>query len=417
MRIPSLRNVAAALNAVDPFRVASRLADRIRRYLRRIEAGRRRRRAHRALLLVRVDIARWRPTTSIPAEERDRLERCYRRTLYPLYYVYVVMDKRLEAANLRLSLIFCIAYFALLPRYALPAGSELDYLGAVFIAALGSALLYGSVDALVNLAAKFFETDAEPLKRLQVRGWAVLGLLAGVLLWVQVSNNSTAAGLAGQIVFLVTAGVFGGAVIIFMTSALYIALLMAIRAWSQHHHRDAFVVRKLFDVLRKLETAGSQWMDLDFRAEIAAEIGGAGVLVRQSLFRNFRGRDAATLQWRSRQAVRISAAFAEKQRWLMTPKTDTREVLLGWLARSVVALLSGAWDELELLIDDQPAGEAESRAWRGRWTAALLSRLRTLAVGVLPVLLFVIARRFDLVHEMARICWVMRSSPFSHGVF
>ena len=31
----------------------------------------------------------------------------------------------------------------------------------------------------------------------------------------------------------------------------------------------------------------------------------------------------------------------------------------------------------------------------------MLTRLRTLAVGVLPVLLFVVARRFDLVHEMA----------------
>jgi hypothetical protein len=402
MRIPSLRNLAAALNAVDPFRVASWLADKIRRHLRHIEAGLRRRRARRALLLVRVDMAEWRATTSIPAEERDRLARCYRRTLYPLYYVYVVMNKRLEAANLRLSLICSIAYFALLPHYALPAGSELDYLGAIFIAALGGALLYGLVNALVNLAAKFFETtDAEPLKRLQVRGWAVLGLVAGVLLWVQLSNNSTATGLAGQIVFLVSAGVFGGAVIIFMTSVLYGAVLMAIRAWSQHHHPDAFIVRRLFDALRKLEAAGSQWMDLEFRTEIAAEIGGAGVLVRQSLFQNFRGRDAATVQWRSRQAIRISAAFAEKQQWLMTPKADTREVLLTWLARSVVALLSGAWDDLELLIQDQPAGEAESGAWGGRWTAALLTRLRTLAVGVLPVLLFVVARRFDLVHEMA----------------
>lgn len=89
------------------------------------------------------------------------------------------MDKRLEALNLRLSLICSIAYFALLPHYALPAGSELDYLGAVFIAALGAALLYGTVNALVYLAAKFFEADAEPLKRLQVKGWAVLGLLAG----------------------------------------------------------------------------------------------------------------------------------------------------------------------------------------------------------------------------------------------
>jgi hypothetical protein len=103
------------------------------------------------------------------------------------------------------------------------------------------------------------------------------------------------------------------------------------------------------------------------------------------------------VQWRSQQAQRIAAATAEKQRWLMTPKADTREVLLGWLARTVIALLSGAWDELELLIEDPSAREPDGQ----RWTAALLPRLRTLIVGILPVLLFLIARRLDLIHEMS----------------
>jgi hypothetical protein len=85
----------------------------------------------------------------------------------------------------------------------------------------------------------------------------------------------------------------------------------------------------------------------------------------------------------------------------MTPKPDTREALLGWLARSLVALLSGAWDELELLMEDKSTAEAQDSDLRGRRISAMLSGLRTLAVALLPVLLFVVARRFDLLRDMA----------------
>jgi hypothetical protein len=398
MRIPSVRGVAAAaLNVGDPFRLYSRLVNGIGRYLNRVEAGRRRRRARLVLPLVRADLKRWHATAAIPVAERVRLARRFRRTLYLLYYVSL-MDRRLERANLRLFLIGGIVFFAVLPHYVLPTGSELDYLGAIFVAMLGSALAYGLVNAFVNLAAKFLEADADFIKRLQVRGWAGLGLLAGISVWAQLSGASPGMSLAAQNLLLISTGVFGTAVIIFLPTTLYVALLMAIRAWSQHRYPDAFVIRRLFNVLRGLETAGTEWTDLELRSQMAAEIAGAGVLVRQSLLRNFRGRDPVILQWRSRQADRISAAFAEKQIWLMTPKPDTREVLLGWLARSVVALLSGAWDQLELLIGEPATGKTRG----GRQLMdAVLARLRTLAIGVLPVLAFVIARRFDLLHELA----------------
>jgi hypothetical protein len=394
------RQAAAALNAGDPFRLASRLTDKIREFFKRIEADRRRKRARFALMLVRVDSARWHHTNSIPAEERVRLAHRFRRTLYPSYYVSV-MDKRLEIALRLVTLISTVFYFALLPYYGLPTGSELSYLQAIFISTMGSAILYGAITGLMTLTTKFLEARPGLVKRLSVIGWAVLVLAAAGLLWSRLSANSLDNSLGGQTLRLVLLGVFGSGVIIFVWATLYGTLLTAVRSWSRYHHPQAYVVRRLFYALRRLEVAGSEWTDVGVRSQVIADIDGASLLVRHSLFRSFRSQDPTTSQWRARQAKNISAAFSEKQRWLMTPKADTREVLLDWLARSLVALLSGAWDELDLLIEGERPGEAAESDLRGRQINAVLSGLRTLAVALLPVLLFVVARRFDLLHDMA----------------
>jgi hypothetical protein len=302
MRALSMRRlVSATLNAGGLF---DAVWNKIRAFFARIEAERRRRRVRLARLLLRVDTARWHDAVSIPLLDRVRLIRRFRRTYRPLYYVNIMMDERLESAALRLTSVSTISYFVLLPFFGLPAASELRYADAFFAATGGTAILFVSVNVCVRALTKFLEANADLRRRLQVIGWAVVVLLAaGVLLSCPQGAAST--DTLGQILFLVALGAFG-LVIIFFWAAVKVCVLIAIRAWAQGRFPDAYVVRRLFYALSKLEGAGAGWTAIRLRSEVAGDIGSAGILVRQTLFRNFPSRDPATLQWRAQQARRIS---------------------------------------------------------------------------------------------------------------
>ena len=98
-------------------------------------------------------------------------------------------------------------------------------------------------------------------------------------------------------------------------------------------------------MLWNLQRLGPGWTGLNFRAWAVNQL-----VARTELFRKFERADPACDQWRSHQATRIAAGFAEKQTWLITPKPDTREALYASLGPAIVALLSGNWDRLELAV-------------------------------------------------------------------
>jgi hypothetical protein len=171
---------------------------------------------------------------------------------------------------------------------------------------------------------------------------------------------------------------------------------------------DALLAASLFGALRSLEFNAARWPNPEFRAGIARELGAASTIARSYLFRTFDAADSETRLWQLHQANRIADTLARKQRWLVTPKRDTYDFLLGALSRSLVAVLGGSWDELAQS-DTPEIAEPQGAVFRlevsrgRRALAMLLAGLQAIAVAALPAAALWMARTRDLLaHVDAR---------------
>jgi hypothetical protein len=174
----------------------------------------------------------------------------------------------------------------------------------------------------------------------------------------------------------------------------------AVRGRSEALFPVSHMIDRLFRVARRLHRAGSMWIDIDRRSQIASEIDAAASISRRYLFQKFASEDRATIAWKLRQGQRIAAALAEKETWLMTPKADTLDVVLNSVSGSLVALVSGNWDALEFdVVDDSLDVPQEPKTWR-QIARGIFGFMRTLVVALLPGALLIIAGRFNLTADL-----------------
>ena len=153
----------------------------------------------------------------------------------------------------------------------------------------------------------------------------------------------------------------------------------------------------LFRALMLLECPG-RTRDLEQRSLIASEIARASRLSRYYLLKKFSAGDSAVQLWRERQAAKIAAAISEKQTWLITPRSETREALKHWLAHAVVALASGSWGELDLAGDSQLTDVAPRTRWLGMLAFAM-KYLRVVTVASVPMVVYFVAHWLGILVE------------------
>lgn len=198
-----------------------------------------------------------------------------------------------------------------------------------------------------------------------------------------------------------------GAVFAAVFGVAWVALSVATNL-VRRRDPDALLAATLFGAVRSLEFGPDRWPEPEFRAGIARELGAASAIARSFLFTKFDAADLETRLWQRRQANRIADGLAQKQRWLVTPKPDTYDFLLGALSRCLVAVLGGNWDELARsdALETVEAEDAASRPGvsRGRRALVMLLRgLQTIAVAALPAAALWMARSRDLLaHVDAR---------------
>jgi len=312
---------------------------KIRDWFDKQKAASYRRRFRNALGVTQVGIAVWRSVASISPEDRVRLEARFRHAWRAEYRRRSVNRRlgRLLQAGIVLSY---LAYFAVLPM-ALPGEFRADsYFDTPILAFVGSGLIIILARFLVSWTSKYLDGRWTLAGAARDTGSIAGTLLISILALYCTSQASTdpfpvvLLGLVGSgIVFAAVLGVAG--------VALSVATNLARR-----RNPDALLAAALFGALRSLEIGAARWPDPEFRAGIARELGAASRIARFFLFRKFEPADPATRLWQWRQGNRIAEGLAQKQLWLITPKPDTYDFLLGALVRCLVAALGGTWDEL-----------------------------------------------------------------------
>jgi len=391
------------------------LAGRLRAWHDEQKAAWRRRRLKNAFSFFRVGVAAWRSAASISEEDRVRLEDRFRHA-WRAEYRRRFVNRRLGWLFQAGILLSYIAYFAVLPL-ALPekyrAGSYFDTLFLAFIGSYAVIMIGG---LLVYWMAKYLNGR-----------WALAeaaryaGSIAFFLLFV-VPMLYASGQASGDPLLLVLLGLLAwGVVVVAVFGFAWVALSAATNA-VRRRDPDALLAAALFGAMRSLEFGPDRWPKPDFRAGIARELAAASKIARSFLFRKFEAADPETRLWQQRQANRIADGLAQKQRWLITPKPDTYDFLLGALSRCLVAALSGNWDELARRDALETADAQDAAFWpavsRGRRTLAMLiAGVQTIAVAALPAAALWIARSRDLLaHVDSRTLDYVESGVFVWAV-
>jgi hypothetical protein len=141
---------------------------------------------------------------------------------------------------------------------------------------------------------------------------------------------------------------------------------------------DAILVDGLMRLLVKLEFYTDRWTDLSFKREVSSDLEDLAVCVEYGLRIQLRSGDIATDLWLSRTTSRIAAGIRSHKTWVLTPKPDTYEHLLTYLAATFVQAARGEWDSLE---QRHPRRIPRS----GRWRQQLVGAGRTLVLAVAPL--------------------------------
>jgi hypothetical protein len=365
------------------------------------KAALRHRRLRNAYRFFRMGVVAWRSTGSISADDRVRLEDRFRhawRVEYRRRFIHRRLDLLLQLGMLLSYLVF----FAVLP-IALPEKYRAgDYVDTFALAFVGPCLVLITGYLLVYPIAKYLDgrwAIAEAVR--DIGSNAAILLVCAPILYLSAQSSR-------EPLFVVFLGLMAwGAVFAAVFGVAWVALSVATNL-VRRRDPDALLAATLFGAVRSLEFGPDRWPEPEFRAGIARELGAASAIARSFLFTKFDAADLETRLWQRRQANRIADGLAQKQRWLVTPKPDTYDFLLGALSRCLVAVLGGNWDELARsdALETVEAEDAASRLGvsRGRRALVMLLRgLQTIAVAALPAAALWMARSRDLLaHVDAR---------------
>jgi len=148
------------------------------------------------------------------------------------------------------------------------------------------------------------------------------------------------------------------------------------------------MIYSLFNILWFLECDQNwRWTATD-RAILMRKLDAAALLAGQGFFDRFQTRHQGVRQCRSDLAKRFEYSLRRKRIWLLTPKRDTRQILLSELSHLLTVVIEGDWDELNL--HEQPTTQMVARRpyEYGIWFA------KTVVISVLPLTVYLCLKHF-----------------------
>jgi hypothetical protein len=152
--------------------------------------------------------------------------------------------------------------------------------------------------------------------------------------------------------------------------------------WHQRkRYSDLKIIDNLLLIMVNVENNPTKWTRPDFRKNLLQELEETARFFENDLFYRLQSGSVITDSWTRDRMSSIAAAVRELQKWMITPKLDTREYFLGRISKLFVDFVEGNWDSL-------PQAEPERLQSSRRWQLYVAKLLRVLVTGLSPLLIF-----------------------------
>jgi hypothetical protein len=285
----------------------------------------------------------------LDAETRDRVLVGMRRLQCQLAGT-VVQKRDALAALLRVSLVmlvFCYAVFVpLTVRQLLVAHNvhvdERPYL-------LHIAVLLAGAGTLVLLARRGRRRWGDTVGgRRLTGGVAAFCYVAWFLAVTVVDRTDFTAHGALRALWLML--LYGLGFVVLGALALWWGMRITEQWWDRRayaRHPDAVVADELLRILETVEKSPAEWVHMRGRRKVVRSLEVAARCLERSLPSRLSGEDAATDHWLRRRAAGQAAALRGLKRWVLVPKSDTREHFVQRVSDDLVRTTVGDWDGLE----------------------------------------------------------------------
>ncbi|HEV3048930.1 MAG TPA: hypothetical protein VGX50_01395 [Longimicrobium sp.] len=172
---------------------------------------------------------------------------------------------------------------------------------------------------------------------------------------------------------------YGLGLVILGAAALWWGMHITERWWDRHasaRHPDAVVADELLRILETVEKSPAEWVHMRGRNRVLRSLERAARCLQHNLPYRLRGQDVETDRWLREKGAGQAAALRALKRWVLVPRSDTRERFIERISQDLVRTTVGDWDGLEC------AEPAAARMSRTRRAAKLLVPIAVIGLFV-----------------------------------
>lgn len=173
---------------------------------------------------------------------------------------------------------------------------------------------------------------------------------------------------------------------------IFIPVEIFIWRWTQSKrttYANFIIVDRLTTLLYLAEQESKHWSRLSHKRRMMSEIETVALFFESKLPTQLRSNDKVTDYWFRNTATQVAASFRSLKKWVLTPKTNTRQQLVDKIAHNLLCVINGSWDELDRT---QPEYFSNAKISLSQWKSSIGSLL----TGIIPLLLLIIIQNTPL---------------------
>ena len=227
-------------------------------------------------------------------------------------------------------------------------------------------------------------------------GWmSVVFIIYSMLVYRVNSGNLSPEKPLGIILINALVGGFGCLLVgLFLSLIVALPVRLSLYRRKRKLYPDLLIIDRLLTMLSHVENNTIAWNKLRFKQHLLFNTEQIAALMQHDLPLQLKSGDIATDLWISERFRKIAAAIRGLKKWIVTPKSDTREQFKEHLANCLIYAASGDWDSFE-------QSEPEKLSHPQHWRSQIGTTVRVIISGTTPIFIWGIVQQTVLAIEGA----------------